>query len=113
MSSLSRIHLATAMIITLAVPMHLLGQNVQPSELKMATLEGTVTDVNGDPVPDATIEVKSSDGNDRRTLVTAENGFFEFHDVKREFSMRSALMPTILLTGHPPPSRSSRASSKL
>jgi len=84
MSSLSRIHLATAMIITLAVPMHLLGQNVQPSELKMATLEGTVTDVNGDPVPDATIEVKSSDGNDRRTLVTAENGFFEFHDVKPE-----------------------------
>ena len=67
MSSLSRIHLATAMIIMLAVPMHLLGQNVQPAELKMATLVGTVTDVNGDPVPDATIEVKSSDERSAHT----------------------------------------------
>jgi hypothetical protein len=82
MSNLSRIHLATAMVIALAVPMHLLGQNAQPSELKMATVVGTATDVNGDPVPNATIELKSSDTNDRRTLVTHENGFFEFHDVK-------------------------------
>jgi len=82
MSDLSRIHLATAMVIALTVPKHLLGQNAQPSELKMAIVVGTATDVNGDPVPNATIELKSSDSNDRRTLVTAENGFFEFHDVK-------------------------------
>jgi protocatechuate 3,4-dioxygenase beta subunit len=82
MSSLSRIHLATAMFIALAIPMRLLGQNVQPTELRRATVIGTATDANGDPVPNATIELKSSDSNDRRTLVTAENGFFEFHDVK-------------------------------
>jgi hypothetical protein len=82
MSSRSRIHLATAMFIALAISMRLLGQNAQPTELRRATVIGTATDVNGDPVPNATIELKSSDGNDRRTLVTAENGFFEFHDVK-------------------------------
>lgn len=43
---------------------------------------GTVTDANGDPVPNATVELRSSDGVDRRTLVTPENGFFQFDQVK-------------------------------
>jgi hypothetical protein len=113
MSSLFRIHLATAMLIALAVPMHLLGQNAQPSEQKMATVVGTATAVNGDPVPDATIELKSSDSNDRRTLVMHENGFFEFHDLKPGVSYEISANAKDLLTGSPPTSRSSRASSKL
>jgi hypothetical protein len=74
--------LAVVLAIALAVPMHLLGQNLQAPEAKPGTIVGTATDVNGDPVPNAAVELKSSDGNDRRTVVTPDNGFFEFHDVK-------------------------------
>jgi Carboxypeptidase regulatory-like domain len=42
---------------------------------------GTVVDVNGDPVPNAKVELRSSLGDDPRRLVTQENGFFEFQDV--------------------------------
>jgi Carboxypeptidase regulatory-like domain len=54
----------------------------QAGEPKPGNIVGTVTDVNGDPVPDATVELKSSDGVERRALVTPDNGYFEFHGVK-------------------------------
>jgi len=58
------------------------GQSVEAPEPKPGTIMGTVTDVNGDPVPNATVELKSAEANDRRTLVTPENGFFQFNQVK-------------------------------
>ena len=39
--------------------------------------------VNGDPVPNATVALEAPKGGDRPTLVTQENGFFQFSDVKR------------------------------
>ena len=42
---------------------------------------GTVTDVNGDAIPNATVVLKEVESNDPRTIVTTENGMFEFHDV--------------------------------
>ena len=42
---------------------------------------GTVTDVNGDTVPNATVVLKKVESNDPRTIVTTETGMFEFHDV--------------------------------
>jgi hypothetical protein len=42
---------------------------------------GTVTDVNGDVIPNATVVLKEVEGNDPRTILTTENGMFEFHDV--------------------------------
>jgi len=51
MLDLSRIRLLTAMVIALTFPMQLLGQNMQPSELKMATVIGTATDVIPYPTP--------------------------------------------------------------
>jgi hypothetical protein len=42
---------------------------------------GTVTDVNGDAIPNATVVLKELESNDPRTIVTPENGMFEFHDV--------------------------------
>jgi len=41
-----------------------------------------VLDVNGDTVALANVVLKGPDSNDRRTAVTNDNGFFEFHDVK-------------------------------
>jgi hypothetical protein len=58
-------------------------QSVAGTEPRPGTLVGTVTDVNGDPVPNATVALEAPKGGDRRTLVTRENGFFQFSDVKR------------------------------
>ena len=86
MLRLPRVHLPVALAISLTVPMHLVGQNVVAPEPKPGTIVGTATDVNGDPLPNASVELKSSDGSDRRTVVTPDNGFFEFHDVKPAIS---------------------------
>jgi Carboxypeptidase regulatory-like domain len=48
---------------------------------RTAIVMGTVTDVNGDAIPNATVVLKNVESNDPRTIVTTENGMFEFHDV--------------------------------
>jgi len=81
MLSPSRIRLAIAIAMTLLIPACLFGQNVKP-ELKSGIIIGTAIDANGDPVPNATVELKSLESGDRRTMTTAENGSFELHDVQ-------------------------------
>ena len=51
-------------------------------ELKLGSIVGTVTDVNSDTVPQATVVLEGSDASDRRTVVASDSGYFEFHDVK-------------------------------
>jgi len=48
---------------------------------RTATIIGTVTDVNGDVIPNANVVLKEVEGTDPSTIMTAENGTFEFHDV--------------------------------
>lgn len=69
-----------AMASVLSVTMH--GQSLLSNQPEPGNLVGTVTDGNGDPVPNATVVLEAPEGNDRRTLVTPETGFFEFTDVK-------------------------------
>ena len=57
-----------------------LSQTNQPA-LPLATVMGTVTDVNGDAIPDATVVLKEVEGSDPRTIVATENGMFQFGDV--------------------------------
>jgi hypothetical protein len=78
--SLVRSVTALAMAIVLSATVH--GQNVQGAKARSAKLVGTVTDVNGDPVPDATVVLQKPGGDDHRTLVTSENGFFEFNEIE-------------------------------
>jgi Carboxypeptidase regulatory-like domain len=78
--SCPRFAIVLAMAITLSITMH--GQTVQGTEPKPGKLIGTVTDVNGDPVANATVTLETPESDDRRTLVTPENGFFEFNDLK-------------------------------
>ena len=78
MLSLTRIHLAIAM--TLIVPTCFAGENAKP-ELKSGIIVGTAVDINGDPVPNATVELKSLDSNDPHTVITGESGSFEFRGV--------------------------------
>jgi hypothetical protein len=80
MLTLTRIHLAIAIAVTLIVPTCLLGENAKP-ELKSAIIFGTAVDVNGDPVPNAEVELKSLDTDDPRVVTTRESGAFEFRDV--------------------------------
>lgn len=82
MSILSRVRFVSILLLAqvFAVSMH--AQEVRAVEMKPGSLVGTVTDVNGDPVPDATVVLEAQENASRRTLVTAENGFFEFHDLK-------------------------------
>lgn len=82
MLTLSRIGFGAVVTIALAVPTYLIAQGAPQAELKSGNILGTVTDVNGDPVPNATVVLKSSDDNASRTVVTPGNGFFQFQDVK-------------------------------
>src|SRR5215470_9264781 len=81
MLSLSRIRLAIAIAMTLLIPACLFGQNVKPA-LQSGIIIGTAIDTNGDPVPNATVELRNSDSDDRRTVTTAETGSFEFRGVQ-------------------------------
>lgn len=58
------------------------GQDTDKPELKPASVVGTVSDVNGDTVPDATVALDGNDGTDHHTVTANDNGYFEFHDLK-------------------------------
>ena len=77
-----RCWLATAIAVALVLSAPMLGQTIEAPELQMGSIVGTVIDVNGDTVPDATVVLEGPDTNDRRAVVTNDQGFFEFHGVK-------------------------------
>jgi hypothetical protein len=74
------IDLVAALAVALVLSFPALGQTNQATQ-RTATVMGTVTDVNGDVIPNATVVLKEVEGNDPRTILTTENGMFEFHDV--------------------------------
>jgi hypothetical protein len=74
------IDLGAALAVALVLSALASGQNNQATS-RTATIMGTVTDVNGDTVPNATVVLKKVESNDPRTIVTTETGMFEFHDV--------------------------------
>lgn len=100
-----------AMALVFSICAH--AQSVPGTEPRPGTLVGTVTDVNGDPVPNATVALEAPKGGDRRTLVTRENGLFQFNDVKRGTPYQITSAQRVLQTGHHPPSPSIPANSKL
>jgi hypothetical protein len=79
---LKRLHidLGAALGVALVLSVLASSQNIQ-SASRTATIMGTVTDVNGDAIPNATVILKEVESSDSRTIVTTENGMFEFHDV--------------------------------
>jgi hypothetical protein len=74
------IDLGSALAVALVLSFPALGQISQEAP-RAATVMGTVTDVNGDVIPNATVVLKEVEGNDPRTILTTENGMFEVHDV--------------------------------
>jgi Carboxypeptidase regulatory-like domain len=82
MLRLPQIRFPMLLVFSLVLPVRLPAQSIRPVEPKFGRIVGTVVDANGDPVSNSTVTLKSSDVGDLRTLVTRENGFFEFHDIK-------------------------------
>jgi hypothetical protein len=74
------IDLGAALAVALILSVLASGQNNQAAS-RTATVMGTVTDVNGDAIPNATVVLKEVESNASRTIDTTENGMFEFHDV--------------------------------
>jgi hypothetical protein len=74
------IHLGAALALALFLSIPASSQN-NLSAPRAAIVMGTVTDVNGDAIPDATVVLKEVEGNDPRTIVATENGMFQFNDV--------------------------------
>ena len=70
------------MAIALALSIRTLGQSIDAPELKLGTIIGTVTDVNGNAVPGARVVLQGPDMHDSRTVTTSENGFFQFDRTK-------------------------------
>ncbi len=58
------------------------GAAAQPAASQAADVSGTVTDVNGDLVPGATVVFDAPLGADRRTVEANDNGFFQVTDLK-------------------------------
>jgi hypothetical protein len=69
---------ALGMALVLSFPV--LGQISQAAP-RTATVMGTVTDLNGDVIPNATVVLREVEGNDPRTIPTTGSGMFQFHDV--------------------------------
>ena len=72
--------LGAALAVALVLSLPALGQ-IPQAAARTAIIMGTVTDVNGAVIPNATVVLKEVEGSDPLTMVTTENGMFEFHDV--------------------------------
>jgi carboxypeptidase family protein len=70
-------NVAAATLVALAVSITALGQTAPAP----ANVIGTVTDTNGGTVANATVVLKGADLHDERSVVTSQNGFFEFRDL--------------------------------
>lgn len=73
-------YLVAVLSLTSSVPA--LAQATPQENRPTATIIGTVTDVNGDTVPNARILLKGRAAQDERAITSNENGFFQFRDLQ-------------------------------
>jgi hypothetical protein len=78
-------HLDIGLIVMFSVavvfPQPMAAQSTQTIAAKGAIIVGTVTDTNGDTVGNAAVLLSRPDSRDGQTVVTSQNGFFEFQGV--------------------------------
>jgi Carboxypeptidase regulatory-like domain len=83
------IWLLTLMAVALLPAVPVLAQNIEKPGAQGGTIVGTVTDVNDNTVPGATVALQGGPvPGDRRSVATTDNGAFEFDDVKSGISYR-------------------------
>jgi carboxypeptidase family protein len=74
------VHLGAALAVTLILSFSALGQITEPAR-RTATVIGTVTDLNGGVIPNATVVLREVQNNEPPTIVATRNGLFQFNDV--------------------------------
>ena len=90
-AQLFSIRLAAAIAFALALSVLAPAQAAQMPETHSGQIMGTVVDVNGNAVTGATVVLGDAEITDRRTVVTADNGFFKFDNVKPGVSYQIAI----------------------
>ena len=75
------IRLAIVTVMAFALSALAAAQTAQTSDTQAGQIVGTVTDLNGDVVPGATVVLAGPETADRRSVETPENGFFQFDNV--------------------------------
>ena len=79
------IWLCTVVAVALVIAPPAMSQNnnsINTAGAQAGKIVGTVTDVNDSTVPGATVALQGPAVSDHRTVVTSNNGAFEFQDVK-------------------------------
>ena len=76
-----RLYVAVLILLTFGLFERVRAQDERPPEMQPGYVVGTVSNANGELVANANVVLTSSDGQGRRTALTNDNGFFEFHDV--------------------------------
>ena len=71
----------TAAVLGWAASGYSAAQTNTESDAKPARIVGTVVDINGGPVPGATVALKALDSNDVTSQSTPESGYFSFQNV--------------------------------
>ncbi|MGE5056701.1 MAG: carboxypeptidase-like regulatory domain-containing protein, partial [Acidobacteriota bacterium] len=74
------VHVGAALAVALLLSFPALSQIIQ-SERRAATVIGTVIDVNGDVIPNATVVLREVQNNEPPTIVATRNGLFQFSNV--------------------------------
>jgi len=70
------------------------NQPQSPLPPPRGSIVSTVTDVNDDPVPGASVVLQGPVASDRRTVATNGNGFFEIHDIEPGIPYHIAISAT-------------------
>jgi hypothetical protein len=76
----SYVHVGAAIAMALLLSFPALGQITQPAP-RTAPVIGTVTDLNGGVIPNATVVLREVQDNEPPTIVPTTNGLFQFNDV--------------------------------
>jgi len=75
-------HLRLTLLAVTLLVVPVVAQRPDSPETQPGHIVGTVTDVNNDPIPRATVVLDGPVPIDRRMVVTNDNGFFDLHDVR-------------------------------
>lgn len=78
---LVRLRIPVITLLALAPCVQTLAQTLPQDGVQLGRIMGTVEDLNGDPIADATVVLSGVESTDRHSVLTNENGYFEFYDV--------------------------------
>ncbi len=81
-NSYARVFLVTTVVLVLSILTF--AQTGESPAAPLGTIMGTVTDIGGSTVPGATVVLQQPGTQDRRTVTTSANGFFQFTQVNPE-----------------------------